>query len=1347
MKRTLTLAAALLLLCFMLASACAAPILLRAGTIEPGAKSGFRLDAKAPKSGHYIIQFVGPVEDAWKQEVEGLGVKLGSYIPENGFVARMSPEQVRQVIGLKSVTWIERIKPEYRKHPSLKSLSAGDVRVMVKIYPEESPSVVEAFVKSVGGAMLEPVKGTDRYLAISIPSGALDGLAALESVAWIEEWVQPRPSNNVATGIIGAHDVRQRIGLYGEGQILAFADSGLDTGNLATLCDDFAGRILAAYALRRPDDWSDVTGHGTHAIGVAVNSGVLSGSDPAQHSYDSSFAGVAPEAQIVIQSIGDSSGFVYPPLTLSTLFQPTYDLGARVHSDSWGSPVQGRYTFYSEQVDEFVNSHRDFVLVFPMGNDGKDTSNGGDGVTDMNMAYAPATAKNCISVGATENVRSDGWNTTYGSAWPLDFPKAPLRNDHVSDNAQGMASWSCRGPCEDGRIKPDICAPGTNIVSTRSHGATNVTGWKVYDPNYIFWGGTSMSTPMVAGSAVLVREYYVKNRGIDPSAALVKATLLNGATDLSPGQHTLPMEVPPRPNSVQGWGRVNLSASLDPPAPRVLDSVDEGEGLSLGQVRTYQYNVLGSSVPLAVTLVWTDPPGDPMANKQLVNDLDLKVQTPGGQLLRGNGTTDDKNNVESVDIPSPAPGVYTVTVTGRVVPQGPQTFALVVSGELPGGYIAGTVRTISGHPISGVLMTFADGGVTRTTMTGQNGEYSLHVPTDSYIIIPSKEGWTFNPQNWIVPVIDVGVRNIDFTGSAAAGRITGTVTRAVGGHTNYVLESDHPYAENTDVTYTITAHPSATRIRVHFDEVELQNGYDYVYIEDADGNMVDALTGIHSDKWSAWVNGNVAKVHLVSDQSMTYYGFHVDGYETDVITQGPMAGVTVRAEPGGAAGITQADGTYAIEGLEPIAYTLTPELPHWSFSPARLPVTVQPGETSSSQSFQAFPPGTISGVVSAGTSQEYAYPYESEHPYPDLTVTVETITHTGASRMRVHFTDIEMEPGFDFVEILDTADNIIDTFTGTYSDVWSSWVTGDTLKVRMQSDEGFSLYGFSVDKYAAVSGEHGVPGVTVTAQPSGLSAVTDASGVYTIVNVDAGQAFVTAQKPYWSFAPASRTANVAAGVNTLGVDFYGTVSPMPDIAYIKTLQDGSDVSLSGKVVTAGTDMLPGCFYIEESGRHAGIRVNTTRTIQAGSIVTVSGIMGTLACERCVQASEVTVAPDAGQIPDPIGLNCRELGGAWLNQYSPGVKFGVGLNNLGLLTRIWGRVANPETGVFYVIDGSISESETGQPGVKVLLCGSLTPPQADTLVQVTGISSCEQVGSDCIRVLRIREAADVKPQMP
>lgn len=1336
MRRILTSVTTLLLSCLVLSSVFAAPILLRTGAVEPPVKSSFRSQSLQSKEAYYLIQFAGPIQDAWKEQVLKLGIKLGDYVPEYAFVARMNAVQTKNVVALECVSWVERVRPEYRRDSALAASGSGQLEVAIKLFAGESPSEVEAFVKNAGGRILSDARESDRYLRASLPSSALAGLTSLEGIEWVEEWVQPRPSNDVAQGIIGVHDVRQRIGLYGEGQIIAFADSGLDTGNFATLSGDFGGRILAAYALRRQDDWSDLTGHGTHAIGVATGAGLLSGSNPAAHSYDTSFAGVAPESQIVIQSIGDSSGFVYPPMTLSTLFQPTYDLGARVHSDSWGSPVRGKYTFYSQQVDDFINTHRDFIAVFPMGNDGRDGN--GDGVTDLGGAYAPATAKNCIAVGATENVRSDGWNTRYGDAWPTDFPAAPLRYDHISDNAEGMVSWSCRGPCEDQRIKPDICAPGTNIVSTRSHGLAGAPGWRVYDDNYVFWGGTSMSTPMVAGAAVLVREYYVKSHGISPSSALVKATLLNGATDLSPGQHISPMEVPPRPNNVEGWGRVNVAAMLDPPAPKVLEFVDEGAGLSTGQSRVFEYNVLGNSVPLAVTLVWTDPPSSSLSGKQLVNDLDLRVLTPGGQTLMGNGTIDITNNVESVDIPSPAPGVYRITVSGRNVPSGPQSFALVISGELPGAYVSGTVTTPTGKPISGVTMTLADGGVIYTTMTGQNGEYTIHLPADSYIAIPSKDGWTFDPISRLISVGESGTPGVDFTGTAPAGHISGTVTRAVGGRTNYSLDSDHPYADNTDVTYTIAAHPSVTKIRVHFDEVDLQNGYDFIYVEDVNGVHVEEITGEISDHWTPWITGNVAKIRLVSDNATNRYGFHIDGYDADVIQQGPLAGVTVRAEPGNITAVTQTDGSFTIPDLEPVAYKLTPVLPHWKFSPDRRSVTVMPGATVTDQSFLAFPPGTVSGMVSTGTTSEIAEVVESAHPYLENSLEIyEVVAPEGCSRLRVHFSDIEMEPGFDFVDVLDADDNIVDTYTGSHTDVWSSWVVGNRLKIRLESDESFSLYGFRMDKYMAVSGEQGVAGVTVTSEPSGFTAVTDANGAFTMTDMDAGRYFLSAAKPYWIMEPASRSANVVAGVNTPGIDFYGSLTSMPGISYTKSLQDGEWVCFTGKAVTAGSDEFSGCFYIEESDRFAGIKVTTSQTVHAGDLVAVTGTIHTSGAERYIAATHVGVTPGAGLVPDPLGITGYMMGGRPMNIHTPGVKDGVGLNNIGLLVRCWGRVANAGTGSFILMDGSISG------GVKVI-CEGIAPPADDTFVEVTGISTCEQVGSDFVRVLRVRRWSDIVP---
>ena len=1192
-------------------------------------------------------------------------------------------------------------------------------------------------MRNAGGQVLSEARPSDRYLLVSLPASALPALSGVEGVEWIEEWVQPIVTNNVAQGIIGVHETRQRLGLYGEGQIIAIADSGLDTGSLSTLSDDFGGRILAAYALRRPGEWSDLTGHGTHAIGIAAGSGELSGSDPMTHSYDTSFAGVAPESQIVIQSIGDNTGYVYPPLALSTLFQPTYDLGARVHSDSWGWPSNGGYTYYSQQVDDFINTHRDFIAVFPMGNDGKDAN--ANGITDPGGVYSPATAKNCLAVGATENVRSDGRITTYGAAWSSDFPAGPIRNDYISNNADGMVAWSCRGPCADQRIKPDVCAPGTNIVSARSHAFAEAPGWVEYDADYVYWGGTSMSTPMVAGSAVLVREYYVRNKGISPSSALVKATLLNGATDIHPGQYAGQVEVPKRPNNVEGWGRVNVASLLDPPAPKVHEFVDEGAGLTTAESKDFEYNVLGNTVPLAITLVWTDPPASSLSGKQLVNDLDLRVLTPGGQTLMGNGGVDTTNNVESIDIASPTPGTYRVTVSGRNVPSGPQTFALCVSGELPGAYIAGRVTTATGKPVSGVLMTLADGGIVFTTTTDQNGSYTVHAPVDNYIVIPAKQGWTFDPQTRVVALGESGMTGVDFTGTAASGEISGSVTRAVGGRVNYSLESDHPYAANSDTTYTITAHPDAPRIRVHLDEVSLQDGNDFIYVLDADDELVEQLTGDATDHWTPWVTGNTVKINLVSGESdySYYYGFHVDGYETDILPQGALPGITVTAQPGGATAVTESDGTFAFADMEPVTYTLSVALPNWKLAPNLRTVTVPPGGSAAGQNFLAFPPGTVSGAVTAGTSDEYEHAVASPDPYENNSLLLyDVMGPPGCVRLRVHFDYVETEPGFDFVDVLDAEGNIVDTFTGTYSDVWSSWVTGEMLTIRLETDGGKTMRGFSSDLCEAITAEHGVAGVTVSLG-AGLSAQTGADGLFTISDVPVGEYHATAGKPYMTMIPDSRHINVVSGVNTQGVDFYAAVTDMPGIAYVKSLPNGEDVRVAGKAVTAGSDEFEGFFYIEEDDRFSGIRVATDQVVQAGDLASVTGVMATSDGERCIEASKVEVTPGAAVVPDPLGLTCFMLGGRPVNLYTAGVTGGVGLNNMGLLVRCWGRVSNPSAGQFTLTDG------TTPAGVKVI-CEGIDPPDDDSFVQVTAISSCEMAGTDAVRVLRARRDTDIVP---
>jgi subtilisin family serine protease len=267
---------------------------------------------------------------------------------------------------------------------------------------------------------------------------------------------------------------------------------------------------------------------------------------------------------------------------------------------------------------------------------------------------------------------------TYGQGWPNDFPAPPISTDKVADNPDGMVAFSSRGPTLDRRIKPDVVAPGTFILSTRSRAATG-KGWGLTaDPLYFFEGGTSMATPLVAGCAAVVREFLIKNRGVaKPSAALVKAILINGADNVS-GQY-VPSEAGEIPNISEGFGRVDVAAAIGPfNTNQQLVVKDEKTALDTGQEEKTAVTVPSGATLLKATLVWTDPPG-----AGLQNDLDLIVRTASGTERHGNQPAsssgfDRTNNVEQVVWPGIPAGTVDITVRAFRASQFPQRYALVI---------------------------------------------------------------------------------------------------------------------------------------------------------------------------------------------------------------------------------------------------------------------------------------------------------------------------------------------------------------------------------------------------------------------------------------------------------------------------------------------------------------------------------------------------------------------------------------------------------------------------------------------------------------------------------------------
>lgn len=634
-------------------------------------KSGYKQDEVGP----YIIVFDGPIEDPMKGVIQKTGANLVEYIPEFSFLALMTPEIAERVAALPYIVDIMIYEPAFKVNPSLKDTSGnikgfGDVILNIVTFDDFETNLDNYL--SIAHAQKLNVAGKNKVVKIN--RNQIATLANLNSVKYIEEAPQYVLFNDIAKDYMGVDNI-WTLGYDGTGQVVGICDTGLDTGvNDSSMHLDFQGRIDAIYALGRSTA-DDPHGHGTHVAGSVLGDGARSSGQ---------IKGIAPDAHMVFQSVLDSGGGLGGlPSDLNDLFAQAWSAGARIHTNSWGADVLGDYNTDSRQVDEYVWGN-DMIILFAAGNDG--TSD------DVNVDYqtvgSPGTAKNCITVGATENYR----------------PSMPItRWGNVGDEPDKVVLFSSRGWCEDGRVKPDIVAPGTWILSTKSTQAPDSNFWETYNTYYAYMGGTSMATPLTAGAIAVAREYMQSEWGHTPSPAMMKAAIINGGTDLGYGF----------PSQDQGWGRVNLNDSL---ASKEYKYEDESVSLNTGNSQNYNYYVESSNTPLKITLVWTDYPGSTIASKALVNDLDMKVTAPSGTIYYGNdftspynSTYDRLNNVENVFIITPEVGTYTIEINGYNIPSGPQDFALFASADF------GTGSSDTEAPV--VSITAPTGGTVSNTVT------------------------------------------------------------------------------------------------------------------------------------------------------------------------------------------------------------------------------------------------------------------------------------------------------------------------------------------------------------------------------------------------------------------------------------------------------------------------------------------------------------------------------------------------------------------------------------------------------------------------------------------------------
>ena len=334
------------------------------------------------------------------------------------------------------------------------------------------------------------------------------------------------------------------------------------------------------------------------------------------------------------------------------------------------------------------------LIVISAGNEGQAAMrvNSKIGMVDWLSIGAPASSKNALTVGASRsNRKAGGYSTiTYGAAWPGSFPDDPIATETVSGSPDAIAAFSSRGPCTDRRVKPDVVAPGTDILSAKSKLASLQRFWGPGpQPEYAYMGGTSMAAPLVAGCAALVREYFTNTR----RHAKPKRRAAQGHADQQhqkAARQDATADFDVVPNMHQGYGAIHMPfAYPNPVMPALrLEFVDDWQTparsfAGTGERRRYEIGV-AAGTRFSICLVWTDAPG-----RALQNNLNLLVETPAAQKIAGNaklpmalGPVDQENNVEIVRFEAPAAGKYRILISASNLLTASQDFALVVTGAL-----------------------------------------------------------------------------------------------------------------------------------------------------------------------------------------------------------------------------------------------------------------------------------------------------------------------------------------------------------------------------------------------------------------------------------------------------------------------------------------------------------------------------------------------------------------------------------------------------------------------------------------------------------------------------------------
>ncbi|MFC1748141.1 S8 family serine peptidase [Pseudomonadota bacterium] len=620
------------------------------------------------ETGYTLLQLSEALTAEQQEQLQAMGVSLLEYVPDHTWVSSISSDAVQQVHALSFVHAMGHVYPSDKLPAkllthglSVRSQENQQLKLEVSFFTDVTFGQAITRLETIEATTSQTQFFSGQRLTVNLSPDKLLELTHMAIVRWIEEPAAPiSPDNITSANQIGVTTLQQGPPeLKGEGIVIA----GWEGATPQKEHPDLVGRITVAQG-------GAPSNHATHVTGTLISSGennpMARGMAPMASYVSYDFFGDIPSemhtARLSHHANLNNHSWGY----ISGWSDDYYQNGIWAwfgHPSETEDSDFGRYGTSSQAWDTFIAA-TDSVVVKSAGNNRND-----DG---------PSSAEGHHHQGDSSTLFYDSHNSdgNYDSIDTAGAAKNVITVGAV-DSAGNISSFSGWGPADDGRIKPDVVANGLSVYSTLSNS------------NYGSMSGSSMSTPAVTGALALISELHNDIYGHPLGGATAKALIAHTAIDKGISG----------PDYSYGWGVMDASA-----AANILKD-DNGNGRFLRKLQadqssayTYPISVAEDDHELKATIAWSDAAATPYAAKALVNDLDLELVDPNGNIhypftLSGlenpsaPANQDRPNrldNVEQVMVIDPVAGEWEVRVRGHSI-QNKQEFTLVSTTGLGNG--------------------------------------------------------------------------------------------------------------------------------------------------------------------------------------------------------------------------------------------------------------------------------------------------------------------------------------------------------------------------------------------------------------------------------------------------------------------------------------------------------------------------------------------------------------------------------------------------------------------------------------------------------------------------------------